>query len=500
MKKILVTGLASCLALTAITTAFSTSRLEKALFKKEGHEQADNLITKTTCQSDSICNARAFSKLFTNVAKKSVPAVVHIRVESVYEPDSFDSQEPYGFFNDEFFNRFFGMPSRPQERTPQIAQGSGFIVSPDGYIMTNFHVAGKAKKITVVIQDGKDLELSATYVGGDPQTDVAILKIDDAEGRTFDYLDFGDSDEVEIGEWVMAVGNPFQLEASVTVGVISATGRQNLRIAEIEKFIQTDAAINPGNSGGPLINLEGEVIGMNTAIVSRSGGYMGIGFAVPSNIAKNVMTQIIDTGSVTRGFLGVSLQAIDKDLADALGLDKPEGALVADVVEGSPADKAGLKQGDIILEINGIHVKSAATLRNDVMLQQPGTVVTLKVNRNKKIKTIKVTLGTYNKDSYTASEYAEQLGIAVEDISYENAKRFHLRDSDEGVVITEVKPGSMGARMGLRPGYVVVSLNHQKITSVEDFNDALASIEKGKKVLILVKHGDTARFFSITLK
>ena len=503
MKRKILTGVILGFALTVVATAFSTTRIEKVFFKKDVQEQKEEeLISKSSYGSQCSCSAKSLSKSFTSVAKSSVPSVVHIRVESTYESEGMDGQDPYGLFNDEFFNRFFGGPTRPQQREqpPQISQGSGFVVSADGYIMTNFHVAGNAKKITVVIQDGKDQELDATFVGGDPQTDVAILKINNPEGRSFQYLDFGNSDDVEIGEWVMAVGNPFQLEATVTVGVISAKGRQNLRITELEDFIQTDAAINPGNSGGPLINLDGQVIGMNTAIVSRSGGYMGIGFAIPSNMAKNVMRQLIDKGSVTRGFLGVSLQPIDKDLADALGLDKPEGALVADVVDDSPADKAGLKQGDIILEVNGSQVKSPATLRNDVMLNEPGTSVKLKVNRNGKIMSVKVTLGTYNKDTHAASEYAEQLGISVEDINYDNAKRYHLKDSDEGVVITDVKQGSMGARIGLRPGYIVVSLNHQKITSVEDFNKALSSIEKGKKVLILVKHGDTARFFSIKLK
>jgi len=481
--------------------------LEKILFSKKDvaptvtlaqTKEEPSASTQTTSPTEC-CSAKMLSRAFAQVAKNATPAVVHIRVESVAEGPCGGESDPFGFFNDEFFRRFFDAPPRQQAPQQQISQGSGFIITADGYVMTNYHVVANATQITVVMQDGLNTELTATLIGGDPQTDVAIIKIDNPSGQKFPYLEFGDSDAIEICEFVIAIGSPFQLEATVTVGVISAKGRQNLRITELEDFIQTDAAINPGNSGGPLLDLDGKVIGMNTAIVSRSGGYMGIGFSIPSNIAKNVSRQLIDKGSVTRGFLGVSLQPIDKDLAEALGLDKPEGALVADIIAGSPAAEAGVEQGDIILEVNDIVVKTPASIRNDVMLNEPGTVVKLKINRKGKVMIIKVTLGSYNKSSMVASENSKLLGITVENLSVDAIKQYRLNPNEEGVVITQVQAGSMGAKMGLKPGYVIVSLNHKKITNVEEFNQALASVEKGKKVLILVKYGDVARFFSIKL-
>jgi serine protease Do len=508
MKQISMKTLGLLTAFSLFGAAYATPEgLEKILFSntntlKVMHEVAAVQAPSpaTTASSDCPCSAKMLSRAFAQVAKQATPAVVHIRVESVAENPCNPEGDPFGFFNDEFFRRFFDAPDRrPQAPQPQISQGSGFIISPEGYVMTNYHVVANATQITVVMQDGLSSELSASLVGGDPQTDVAIIKIDNTGNRKFPYLEFGDSDDIDICEFVIAIGNPFQLEASVTVGVISAKGRQNLRITELEDFIQTDAAINPGNSGGPLLDLDGRVIGMNTAIVSRSGGYMGIGFAIPSNIAKNVSRQLIDKGSVTRGFLGVSLQPIDKDLAEALGLEKPEGALVADIVAGSPAAEAGVEQGDIILEVNDIVVKTPASIRNDVMLNEPGTVVKLKINRKGKVMIIKVTLGSYNKSTMAMSENSRLLGITVDNLSNDTIKQYRINPHEEGVVITAVQPGSIGAKVGLKPGYVIVSLNHKKVNSVDSFNQALASVEKGKKVLILVKYGDVARFFSIKM-
>ncbi|MBS0620002.1 MAG: DegQ family serine endoprotease [Verrucomicrobia bacterium] len=446
------------------------------------------------------CSPEQTSKAFTAVAKKSTPAVLFLKVESSIpdqEPSPYSYQSPYDSFGDDFFNRFFGSPYRggqPQKPAPQMSQGSGFFVSADGYALTNAHVVKGADKITAVLNDGR--EMDATVVGIDTQTDIAVVKV---EGKDFPFLTLGNSDEIDIGEWVIAIGSPFQLEASVTVGIISAKGRQNLRITDFEDFIQTDAAINPGNSGGPLLDLQGNVIGINTAIVSRSGGYMGIGFAIPSIMAKNIMDQIIASGSVTRGFLGVSLQPVDKDIADAFNLPRPEGALVSEVVKDSPAEKAGLKQGDIILEYNKNSIKSLQTFRNEISLMNPGSTITLKVNRKGEILTITATLGTASGQAGAAGSLIQKLGMEIDNLTPDLAKQLGYTQKEEGVVITKIKPGSAAALGGLRPGFLIQAVNHKKVTTVEEFNEALGQAEN-KRILLLVRQGNATRFYSIKLE
>lgn len=445
-----------------------------------------------------ICSPEQTSKAFTSIAKKSTPAVVFIKVQS-NAPEFDENGYPYGYQNpydypgDDFFHRFFGFPFRgqPQKPAPQLSQGSGFLVTSDGYVMTNAHVVKGATKVTAVLHDGR--ELDATVVGIDSHTDIAIIKL---EGKNFPFLSMGDSEEIDVGEWVIAIGSPFQLEASVTVGVVSAKGRQNLRITDFEDFIQTDAAINPGNSGGPLLNLQGEVIGINTAIVSRTGGYMGIGFAIPSNMAKNIMSQLIDKGSVTRGFLGVSLQPVDKDIADAFNLPKPEGALISEIVKDSPADKAGLKQGDIILEYNKQPVKSLQSFRNDVSLMPPGSVVQVKVNRKGQMITVPVTLGTANDQATGTGGIIQRLGMEIDNLTPDLAKQLGITAREEGVVITKIRPGSPAATAGLRPGYLIQAVNHKKVTTVTEFNEAIGQPEN-QRILLLVRQGSGTRFYSI---
>lgn len=436
------------------------------------------------------------SKAFTMVAKQAIPAVVFIKVQGGDQEDEGieNYQNPYDFYSDDFFNRFFGFTPRKTPKQQQLSQGSGFIVTADGYVMTNAHVVKGANKMSVVLNDGR--EMDATLVGLDTHTDIAIIKI---QGKNFPFVTLGDSEAMDIGEWVVAIGSPFQLEASLTVGVISAKGRQNLRITDLEDFIQTDAAINPGNSGGPLLNLKSQVIGINTAIVSRSGGYMGIGFAIPSNMAKQIMNQIIKNGSVTRGYLGVSLQPVDKDIADAFNLERPEGALVSEVLKDSPADKAGLKQGDIIVECNDLPVKAIGSLRNEISLMDPGSKIKLKINRNGKMSTLTVTLGSHNDDVVGISGLSQKLGFDVENLSPQMAKQLGYGQGEEGVVITKVKPGSPAALAGMRPGFLVMAINHKKVTTIDEFNTALQESPKNR-ILILAKQGNVTRFYSLKIE
>jgi serine protease Do len=447
--------------------------------------------------STCVCSPAQTSKAFTAVAKKATPAVVFIKVQGAPEQEeTAPFQNPYDQFGDDFFNRFFGFSPRGRQRQPQqptqMSQGSGFIVTADGYIMTNAHVVKGADKISVILNDGR--EIDATLVGADSHTDIAVIKI---EVKDLPHLVLGDSDSMDVGEWVVAIGSPFQLEASLTVGVISAKGRQNLRITDLEDFIQTDAAINPGNSGGPLLNLNSEVIGINTAIVSRSGGYMGIGFAIPSNMAKQIMNQIIDKGSVTRGFLGVSLQPVDKDIAAAFNLERPEGALVSEILKDSPAEKAGLKQGDIILEYNDIPIKSLGSFRNEISLMTPGSTVKLKINRNGEIKTLKITLGVSSDAVISTGGIVQKLGVEVENLTPDMAKQLGYTMQDEGVVITKIKPGTAFAMAGLRPGVLIQAIEHKKISNVNDFNDAINAIGNKSRILVLVRQGNVTRFYSI---
>lgn len=455
-------------------------------------------LNLSSAEKDSIPTPQQASKVFTAVSKKSIPAVVYIRAEGITDSDelvgnSFQSPEQQDPFGDDFFNRFFGSPYRKAPKQPTISQGSGFFASSDGHILTNAHVVKGASKITIVLHDGR--EMAAEVVGFDVSTDVAVIKV---AGKNFPFLPLGDSDELEIGEWVIAIGSPFQLQASVTVGVISAKGRQNLRITDFEDFLQTDAAINPGNSGGPLINLSGQAIGINTAIVSKGGGYMGIGFAIPSNMVKYIMQQIMDSGTVTRSYLGVSLQPLDQDMADAFGLERPEGALVAEVIKGSPAEAAGLKQGDIIIQYDNTPVKSIGSFRNEIAMMKPGTKVNLKVNRNGKIVTFTATL-TSPANEVSSTGLAQKLGMEVEPLTPELAKTLGYTKGEEGVVVSKIKPGSIAAMAGIRPGFLIMAINHKKVVTIADFNSALEDV-KNKRLLILAKQGDATRFYSLKIE
>jgi len=435
------------------------------------------------------------SKAFSDVGKKAIPAVVFIKAE--YNGSKYQSSKSRDPFDDDFFRGFFGSPRKGIKEQPQIAAGSGCLVSKDGYILTNNHIIKDAENINVTLNSGEDFE--AKVIGADPKTDLAIIKI---EANNLPFLEFANSEDIEIGEWVVAIGAPFQLQASLTVGVVSAKGRQNLRITDLEDFIQTDAAINPGNSGGPLLDLNAKIVGINTAIVSQTGGYMGIGFAIPSNMAKHIMEQIINNGSVKRGHLGIYLQHIDKEIAEALDLKSTDGVLIAEITKKSAAEIAGLKQGDIIIEYNDIPIKNMQSFRNEIALMTPGDKVKLTVIREGKKKNYAVSLGD-SPDTHITSNQSIELGIDVsemKDIDPEIIKKWQYTDNLEGVMITSVKYNSIAERAGLKPGMVIMQINHKKTKNMSDFNESLKDIDKKRHILMLVRYQNITKFITIRLK
>lgn len=449
-------------------------------------------------QEQGLENLKETGKAFAQVAREASPAVVYIKVEKTVKSNS-STRVP---FNDEFFRRFFGepMPGQPQ-RIPQQkrmiqGQGSGFIISPDGYILTNNHVVGGADKVIVKLLDGREFE--ATTIGTDPPTDVAVIKID---AKNLPVLPLGDSDKVEVGEWVLALGNPFGLSHSLTAGIVSATGRTSVGISDYEDFIQTDAAINPGNSGGPLLNLEGRAIGINTAIYSRNGGYMGIGFAIPVNMAQSIYNQLIEHGNVTRGYLGITIQDLTPELAKSFGLKDTDGILIAQVMPDTPAEKAGLKQGDVIVKFNDEQVESFAPFRNKIALSEPGTKVNITVIRDGKAKSFAVTIEKKASDEQTAPskpESLEKLGLTVTTLTKELADRYGYAD-EKGVVVTRVDPSSAAALSGLKPGMLISEANREQIKNVKDFEKA---IEKNgdKPLLLFIKDKQGARYIALDVK
>jgi serine protease Do len=462
-------------------------------------------VANVTFAQDGSKSAKELSSAFATAAKQAMPAVVSIKVEKTIETGRL-SQGDMQFndpFGNDFFRQFFGGQLPQQYQAPrkykEQGQGSGFIISKDGYILTNNHVVGDADKITVELQDGRKFT-NAKVIGTDPGTEVALIKID---GDNFPVLPMGDSTKNDIGDWVIAIGNPFGLSETVTVGVISAVGRNKVGIASYENFIQTDAAINPGNSGGPLINLDGQVIGINTAIYSESGGYMGIGFAIPIDMAKNIEQQLKEKGKVIRGYLGILCQDITPDMAELLGLKKSEGIIISNVEKDSPADKAGLKGHDIILELNGKKIESYDTFRNDIADIQPDSKIKLTVSRDGEKQNITVTLGERPADGTAKVLPKEQpkskeaLGIEVQDVTNDIARQLGYKVG-EGVVVTSVDPGSPAGEAGIESGDLILSVDRKNVNSADEFEKAISKI-KGNKVLLLVKSGDVSQFIVIQL-
>jgi len=396
---------------------------------------------------------------------------------------------------DPFFRQFFGEEGEgrfniPRERREQ-SLGSGVIISPEGYILTNNHVVDGATNVKVMLSDKR--EFKAVVVGTDPKTDIAVLKID---GSSFPSVTIGDSSKVQVGDYALAIGDPFGVGQTVTMGIVSATGRTNLGIEDYEDFIQTDAPINPGNSGGALVNDRGELVGINTAILSHgSGGNQGIGFAVPVNLARNVMDQILAHGKVTRAYMGIVPQDVTPALAKQFGSNETKGALVGDVSADSPAAKAGLKRGDIILELNGKQINGSNDLRMSISMMQPDTTVTLKVQREGSQKEMAVKLAelpTPQEESSNEKGSSDGAleGVEVQSLDAQTAKQLGLPSESKGVVVTDISPSSPVAETGLRRGDVIQEVNHQPVKNVAEFEQAMK--KAGKDSLLLVnRRGNT---------
>ncbi len=427
------------------------------------------------------------SKVFATIANKVTPAVVNVSVTKKVRETERDPM--YDFFGDEFFRRFFGErpPFMPRDREPeQRGLGSGVIVDPKGYILSNNHVVQGADQVTVRLADKR--EFPAKIIGTDEKTDIAVLKI---EGTNLPFVAMGDSDKIAVGQWVLAIGNPFGLNQTVTAGIISAKGRANVGIVEYEDFIQTDAAVNPGNSGGPLVNLHGEIIGINTAIASRTGGNLGIGFAVPINMARSVMEQLIANGKVRRGWLGVRIQEITPELAKGLRLSQSQGALVTEVMKDSPAEKAGLRQDDVIVAFDGTSIYSPNQLRNLVAITAIGKKVRMEIARENRQITLEVTIGDLDRanmqedvgdDDAGGMQPLSELGIEVREITPELARQYRLRIKS-GLLITNIQPNSVAEQYGIREGSVIARVNQIKVQTMSELK---ASLEKEPSLVVML--------------
>ena len=441
------------------------------------------------------------SKLFVAVSQKVIPSVVHI---STVRKVSFQQDRFNDFFGDDFFRRFFRdrLPRVPEGKEKeqgkekqyrQMGMGTGIIIDNKGYILSNNHVIKGADKVIVKLSDKREIE--AKVVGADEKTDVAVLKI---EGDKFTPATLGDSSKIAVGQWVVAIGNPFGLSETVTAGIISAKGRAHVGIADYEDFIQTDAAINPGNSGGPLVNLRGEVIGINTAIVSRSGGYQGIGFAIPINMARSIMEQLVQKGKVTRGWLGVVIQEITQELAKSFNLGQVKGALIADIMKGSPAEQAGLRQGDVVIAYNGVPVESVNQLRNMVANTGVGERIAVEIYRENNFTTLYVVIGDLSKVDLDSMQEdgatVDILGLDLQNLNPELAKKYGY-DSDGGVVIVRVKPESPLAPYMLAEGDLIIQVNRMK---VKDLSDLRKALERDKdRILLLIKTKTGHRYLAV---
>ena len=483
MKTLIVVGVISILIGMAISVRldFTQSTEAQSFWKEDGREPL-------SMQPAS----------FANLARDLAPAVVNISTTQVVKGRPVvpfpEFRGPFEDFFGEEFKDFFGMPDRKYKRQ---SLGSGFVINKEGYILTNNHVVENAEEILVTLAEGKK-EYEAELIGRDAKLDIALIKIDAKHDLPIVVL--GDSDKLSIGEWVVAIGNPFGLGGTVTAGIVSAKGRA-IGAGPYDNFIQTDASIHPGNSGGPLFNMSGEVVGINTAIIA---GGQGIGFASPINMVKDVLLQLKEKGKVTRGWIGVSIQKVTPELADSFKLKDTKGALIAAVKEGDPADKAGIKAGDIIVGFDGKDIDEMNDLPRIVAATPPGKTVKVDIIRDGKEKTLSLTVSAREEGTESAWEGREgsverELGLSVQPITPEIASRLGLRGT-EGVLISSVAYGSPGAMAGLRRGDVIKSINRKAIKDIDGYREAMSKVGKGDIVRMLIQRGHSTFFVALKLK
>ena len=461
---------------------------------------------------DSIATLKQMGKAFASIAEKASQAVVGLKAERIVVQDTRSMREsPFGEQFSDPFEFFFRRSPRqsdpreqPEQRAPRqprretrTAQGSGFLISSDGYILTNNHMVEEAEKVEVELTDGR--KFTAKIIGTDPDSDVAVVKVD---AKDLPYLELADSDALEVGEWVLAIGNPLGLSHTVTAGIVSAKGRSGFGLANFENFIQTDAAINFGNSGGPLINLDAEVVGINTAIVG-AGGNIGIGFAIPINMAKNIYDQLVENGTVSRGYIGIKFEELGPELASGLGLkEDTRGISVVEVMEDSPAEKAGLKRYDVIVEFEGKPVEKSNDFRNQVAMLNPGTKVQMVIVRDRKRKNITLKLATLPSMAELTGalpkETQKELGFSIEDLTDELAGQYGYKGLS-GVIVTSVDDGSQAAEKGIAPGALIMEVNQQNVKNAAEFNEAIKEAKKEGGALLFVKRGRYTFFVPLKL-
>jgi serine protease Do len=455
----------------------------------------------------SITTLRQMGKAFASIAEKASPAVVGVRATKTLKGSARGdlSDDSNGSLED-FFRYFYGPDASPrrfprgrgdQSQPKQTAQGSGFLISDDGYILTNNHMVGDADSVTVQLADGR--KLSAKIIGSDAQTDVALIKI---EATGLPFIELADSSKLEVGEWVIAIGNPFGLSHTVTAGIVSAKGRSRIGVADYEDLIQTDAAINLGNSGGPLLNLDGKAVGINAAIIGM-GGNIGIGLAIPSNMAKDIYTQLKENGKVVRGFLGVQLDDLQPGMGEYFGVESGKGVIIMNVIDGSPAEKAGIKADDVVVEFEGEPVTNMNEFRNKVAMHKPGSKIELVVVRDKQRKTITATLDELPKDeaivgASSRGDFLETLGLKVETLSPDMADRLDL-DNVTGVIVTDVKAGSPASDAEIEVGDLITDVNRKPVRNIKEFREAIAKAQKDGKALLRIRADDVIRLVILPL-